>query len=171
MLGAGMRCLRLFCLCMQARAAVMSEPLASWTSFEDPGPLPPMPAPTPDDDPSDEDIFARPVTTPATATTAQPPAATTAATAQPSTPAAASAPASQASKQRSNDPWATPVEPPPEVKAAENELLSATLAGLGGDAWGNSFGPEMGKPLKGAGAAPQSMAAAAQVPQGKCTTV
>ena len=140
-------------LCIQASTAPQSQPLASWTSFEDPGPLPPMPAPTPDDDPSDQDFFAPSPT----ATAAQPSTTTAGVTAQPAkaaaTPGAESAlPAPQVSKQRSNDPWATPVEPPAQVKAAENELLSATLAGLGGDAWGgNSFGPEMGKPLKEAG--------------------
>ncbi len=108
-----------------------------------------MPAPTPDDDPSDQDFF----TPTPTATTAQPSTTTPGVAAQPAkaaaTPSADSAPGQQVSKQRSNDPWATPVEPPAQVKAAENELLSATLAGLGGDAWGgNSFGPEMGKPLK-----------------------
>jgi hypothetical protein len=126
-----------------------------------------MPAPTPDDDPSDQDFFAP---TP-TATIAQPSTTTAAVTAQPAKAAATAsaelAPARQVSKQRSNDPWATPVEPPAEVKAAENELLSATLAGLGGDAWGgNSFGPEMGKPLKEAGLPQEPMAAAVKAPPG-----
>lgn len=155
-------------LCIQASTAPQSQPLASWTSFEDPGPLPPMPAPTPDDDPSDQDFF---VPTP-TAAAAQPSTTTVGVTAQPAraaaaTPSADSAPAQQVSKQRSNDPWATPVEPPAQVKAAENELLSATLAGLGGDAWGgNSFGPEMGKPLKEAGLPQEPMAASVQAPPG-----
>lgn len=146
----------------KASTAPHSQPLASWTSFEDPGPLPPMPAPTLDDDPSDQDIFA-PLPT---ATAAQP---STIAAAQPAkaaaAPSAESVPARQVSKQRSNDPWATPVEPPAEVKAAENELLSVTLAGLGGDAWGgNSFGPEMGKPLKEAGLPQDSATAAVKAP-------
>ncbi|KAL0018112.1 hypothetical protein WJX79_001500, partial [Trebouxia sp. C0005] len=147
--------------------APRSQPLASWTSFEDPGPLPPMPAPTPDDDPSDQDfcaplpsaIAAQPSTTTAGVTSHTAKAAATP-SAEP-----APAPAQQVSKQRSNDPWATPVEPPAEVKAAENELLSATLAGLGGDAWGgNSFGPEMGKPLKEAGVSQDPAAAAVKAP-------
>ncbi|KAL0054820.1 hypothetical protein WJX82_002841 [Trebouxia sp. C0006] len=146
----------------KASAASQSQPLASWTSFEDPGPLPPMPAPIPDDDPSDQDFFAP---TP-TATTAQPSTTTAGSVAKAAaTPSAESAPAQQVSKQRSNDPWATPVEPPAEVKAAENELLSATLAGLGGDAWGgNNFGPEMGKPLKEAGLLQEPAAASVQAP-------
>ncbi|KAL0018090.1 hypothetical protein WJX79_006558, partial [Trebouxia sp. C0005] len=147
--------------------APRSQPLASWTSFEDPGPLPPMPAPTPDADPSDQDfcaplpsaIAAQPSTTTAGVTSHTAKAAATP-SAEP-----APAPAQQVSKQRSNDPWATPVEPPAEVKAAENELLSATLAGLGGDAWGgNSFGPEMGKPLKEAGVSQDPAAAAVKAP-------
>ena len=126
-----------------------------------------MPAPTPDDDPSDQDFFAP---TP-TATAAQPSTTTVGVAAQPAkaaaTPSADSAPAQQVGKRRSNDPWAAPVEPPAEVKAAENELLSATLAGLGGDAWGsNSFGPEMGKPLKEAGLPQEPMAASVQAPPG-----
>ena len=131
-----------------------------------------MPAPTPDDDPSDQDFFA-----PTSTATAAQPATTTAGvtagvTAQPAKAAATTSadsalPAQQVSKQRSNDPWATPVEPPAEVKAVENELLSATLAGLGGDAWGgNSFGPEMGKPLKEAGLPQEPTAASVQAPPG-----
>lgn len=124
-------------------------PLSSWTSFEDPGPLPPMPPPNPDDDPADDDFWAQPKAAsakPATAEIAKPAAGSTATTSSAATAEAALA--TQLEKQQTNDPWA--VEPPAEVKQAEQELLTANLAGLGigGDAaWGNSFGPDMGKPM------------------------
>ena len=125
---------------LQANSAPKSEPLSSWFSFEDPGPLPPMPTPTTDDTTSTGDFRAPP-----TSTTLTPACTPVSGTTQPFKPTLSSTgPTKQAQKVRSNDPWATPVEPP----VAEVELLSATLAGLGGDAWGgSSFGPDMGKPM------------------------
>lgn len=129
-------------LFLQASAAPMSEPLSSWMSFDDPGPLPPMPAPTADDDPMTDEFWAPPA--PATAATAQMSRATAA---PESTPVSKKVPG----KPATSDPWASHVEPTPEVKAVEQQLLSKNLAGLdglGGDAaWSNSFGPKMGKPL------------------------
>ena len=54
----------------------------------------------------------------------------------------------QPETQPSIDAWATPVEPSPEVKATESEVLAASLAGLEGDAWGGStFGQDRGQPM------------------------
>ena len=54
--------------------------------------------------------------------------------------------AKQPEAQPSIDAWAAPVEPSAEVKAAENEVLAASLAGLDGDMWGGStFGQDKGQ--------------------------
>lgn len=110
-------------LLLQASKAPKGEPLTSWYSFEDPGPLPPMPTPT---DPQ--------------GSSAQVPAAAPKSS-QPAT-------FKQPEKQPSIDPWAAPVEPSAEVKATESEVMAASLAGLEGDAWGgNTFGQERGQPM------------------------
>ena len=116
------------CFWLQANAAPKSEPLSSWFSFEDPGPLPPMPTPTVEEDtPIDPK-----------GTSPQPP---TASFAEPAV-------AKQPETQPSIDAWATPVEPSAETKATEKEVLASSLAGLDGDAWGgSSFGPDMGQPM------------------------
>lgn len=109
-------------LLLQASKAPKGEPLASWYSFEDPGPLPPMPTPT---DP--QGSFGQPPTTAPKSS-------------QPVT-------SRQPEKQPSIDPWAAPVEPSAEVKATESEVMAASFAGLEGDAWGgNAFGQDRGQP-------------------------
>lgn len=114
---------RLFTLLLlQARKAPNREPLASWYSFEDPGPLPPMPTPTdPQGSPRQAPTNGPKLSQPATS--------------------------KQPEKQPSLDPWAAPVEPSAEVKATESEVMAASFAGLEGDAWGgNTFGQERGQP-------------------------
>ena len=122
--------------CLQVKA----PQLASWYSFEDPGPLPPMPNPAMND----------PIST------AEPAAAVK---------LVAAATTKQPETQPSIDAWATPVEPSTEVKAAESAVLASSLAGLDGDAWGgSSFGPDMGLPMS---QAPPGKSTAEPVPMGK----
>lgn len=109
----------------QANAAATGQPLTSWYSFEDPGPLPPMPTPAPEDT-TPSDPWGSSTQSPTAPISAQ--AAT--ASKQPQT-------------QPSIDPWAAPVEPSAEGKAVESEVLAASIAGLDGDAWGGStFGQD-----------------------------
>lgn len=119
---------------LQASTAPKGEPLASWYSFEDSGPLPAMPNPTSEDTVAPNDPWGSSTQSPmATPKSGQP-----AATKQPET-------------QGSIDPWAASVEPSAEVRATESEVMAASLAGLGGDAWGGSaFGQDMGQPMAGA---------------------
>ena len=92
----------------------------------------------------------------------------------PTTAAKSSQPAisKQPEKQPSMDPWAAPVEPSAEVKAAESEVMAASFAGLEGDAWGsNTFGQERGQPKAEAepiGLA-KGKAMAGEEPMGKAT--
>ena len=115
-------------LCLlQASTAATGQPLTSWYSFEDPGPLPPMPTPTPEDT-TPSDPWASSTQSPTAPTSAQTPTAS-----------------KQLQTQPSIDPWAAPVEPSAEgkAKAVENEVLAASIAGLDGDAWGgSSFGQD-----------------------------
>lgn len=103
--------------------------MSSWLSFEDPGPLPPLPAPTVEEGAPFNSKGPSPGS-PSAANFVQP------------------AIAKQPETQPSIDAWATPVEPSAEVKATEKEVLASSLAGLDGDAWGgSSFGPDMGQPM------------------------
>lgn len=110
---------------LQASTAGTGQPLASWYSFEDPGPLPPMPTPTAED-----------------ATPSDPWGSSTLSPTAPTSPQAAPA-SKQPQTQPSIDAWAAPVEPSAEGKAVESEVLAAGIAGLDGDAWGrSSFGQD-----------------------------